>query len=325
MTIIPKLMESGLTGRGGGGFPTGKKWGIVKKAKGDKKYIVCNGSEGEPGVFKDRYILEKYPEEVIEGIKIALKTFPNSSAYIFLNKNYYKKFKTKLKSLTKNLPITLFKKTGGYLSGEETVLLNEIQKETKYEPRLKPPYPTQSGLFNQPTLINNVETFYYIAQVAKDKYKQTRFYSISGDIPNKGVFELPISWSAQKILKETGNFPAHPFFVQTGGGAMGEVLLPKELNQKVEGAGAIIIYDKKKTDSFKLMEKWAKFFLKGNCDKCVPCREGVYRINEMVRTRKIDCKILSDLFFVMEQTSFCPLGKGATLPFKSLCNKLQLL
>jgi NADH:ubiquinone oxidoreductase subunit F (NADH-binding) len=106
---------------------------------------------------------------------------------------------------------------------------------------------------------------------------------------------------------------------------MGEILLPKELNQKVEGAGAIIIYDKKKTDSFKLMKKWAEFFLKGNCDKCVPCREGVYRINEMVRTRKIDCKILSDLFFVMEQTSFCPLGKGATLPFKSLCDKLQLL
>ena len=118
MTIIPKLVKSGLIGRGGGGFPTGKKWGIVEKAKGDKKYIVCNGSEGEPGVFKDRYILEKYPEELIEGIKLALQTFPNSSAYIFLNKNYYSKFKTKLKSLTKGLPVTLFKKTGGYLSGD---------------------------------------------------------------------------------------------------------------------------------------------------------------------------------------------------------------
>lgn len=323
-SIIPKLIKSGLTGRGGGGFPTGKKWELVKKAGGKEKYIVCNGSEGEPGVFKDKYILQKHPEVLIEGIELALKELPNSSAYIFLNKEYYEKFKTKLKKLIRDLPIKLVKKKGGYLSGEETTLLNEIEKAERYEPRLKPPYPTQSGLYGCPTLVNNVETFYHVARIAKNEYKKTRLYTISGDVKHKGIYELPESHSVEKILKETDNYPKQSFFVQTGGGAIGGILLQKELNQKVGGAGAIIVYDKKKTDPFKLMKQWVKFFMEGNCDKCVPCREGLYRIHEMLKTKKLDKKILDELFFVMKETSFCPLGSWAYLPFKTLCEKLKL-
>ncbi len=323
-SIIPKLKKSGLTGRGGGGFPTGKKWELVKKAEGKEKYIVCNGSEGEPGVFKDKYILEKYPEMLIEGIALALKEIPKSKAYIFLNKEYYKKFKPTLAKLAKDFQIKFVKKKGGYLSGEETTLLNELEEAENYEPRLKPPYPTQSGLFGCPTLINNVETFYHTAQIAKNEYKKTRLYSISGDVKHKGVYDLPESHTAEKILKETDNYPKQAFFVQTGGGAIGEIFLQKELKQKVEGAGAIIVYDKKKTDPFKLMQKWSKFFMEGNCDKCVPCREGIYRIHEMLKSKKLDKKILDELFFVMKETSFCPLGSWAYLPFKTLCEKLKL-
>lgn len=319
--IIAKLKRADLLGRGGANFPTGLKWEAVKKEKADKKYIICNASEGEPMVFKDKFILENHAEDLIKGIKIALETIDNSSAYIYLNKKYYPKFKKNLEDLSRGLAITLFEKPEGYICGEETTILNVIEGK-RHEPRIKPPYPTQKGLFNCPTLVNNVETFYYIAKIAENKYDNTRFYSIEGDIKNKGVYEFPLDYSIEKILKTTNNYPDFEFFVQSGGGACGEILLEKELNKPVQGAGSIIVYDKKKTDLFSLMEKWADFFINGNCDKCVPCREGVYRVYEMIKKRKFDKKALKDISFSLERSSFCPLGKMTLVPFQTLINKV---
>jgi len=319
--IIAKLKKSKLIGRSGSGFPTWLKWQTVKKAKAKEKFIICNGSEGEPNVFKDGFILENYPKEIVEGIRIALETIDNSSAFIYLRKDYYQKFKEKLKILIGDLPITIFKKRGGYLGGEETVLC-EVIEGNKPEPRIKPPFPAESGLWGFPTLINNLETFYWVAKIAKEKYRKTRFYSIDGDVKNKGVYELPENWSISQILKKTKNWPDFDFFVQSGGGGAGEILLPKELNQPVKRIGGLIVYNRKKTNSFALMRKWTKFFLAENCDKCVPCREGVYRLAEMIEKEKIDKKILNDLFFVLEETSFCALGRGVVTPFKSLINKI---
>ena len=319
--IIKKLKESGLLGRSGSGFPTYLKWSLVKKERSTKKYIICNAAEGDPGTFKDGFILKNYPEEVIDGIKIALETIDNSSAYIYLRKDYYKKFGKTLKKLIKDAPIKLFKKTGSYLAGEETVVIAAIEGK-RLEPTIKPPYPTKSGLFGCPTIINNVETFYCVSKVKKGEYKKTRFYSISGDIKNKGVYEFPENLSIRKILKKTGNWPKFSFFVQVGGGAIGEILLPKELNQQVGGTGAIIVFNLKKTDPFALMKKWVNFFMKENCDKCTPCREGTYRMAQVIKSKKIDKKTLNDLFFVLEQTSLCALGKNLSLPFKSLIKKV---
>ncbi len=349
--IITKLKKSRLLGRGGAGFPTGLKWEMVNLKKAERKYIICNASEGEPNVFKDGFILANEPEEVIEGIKIALKTFTNSFAYIYLRADYYKKFKEKLEKLTKGLPIALFKKRGGYFAGEETAVIEVIEGK-RPEPRIKPPWPTQVGLWGCPTLVNNVETFYYVAKIAKGEYKRTRFYSISGEVKNGGVYELSENYSISQVLKETDNWPdfdpppfgssqqknnnrnldfrskitkrrAVDFFVQAGGGAIGEILLPEELNQSVKGTGAIIIFDPKKTKPFSLLKKWANFFLKENCDKCLPCREGAYRIGEMLKKEKVDKEILEDLFFVLEKTSLCSLGKGMVVPFRSLINKMR--
>lgn len=319
--IIAKLKEQNLTGRGGAGFPTWLKWQAVREAKAEKKYIVCNAGEGEPKVFKDGFLLENYPEEIIEGIKIALKTIDNSSAFIYLRKDYYQRFKKNLEKLAKGFAITLFKKTGGYLAGEETVLLQAIEGK-RLEPRLKPPFPTQVGLWGYPTLINNTETFYFVSQIAKDKYKKTRFFCVDGDVKNKGVFELPEDFSIERILKESNNLPDFDFFLQVGGRASGEILLPEELNQPVKGIGSILVFNQEKTDPFSLMEKWADFFLQENCDRCVPCREGVFRIKEMLKEKKIDKELLSDIFFVLEKTSLCPLGKGVSVPFKTLVDKL---
>jgi NADH:ubiquinone oxidoreductase subunit F (NADH-binding) len=319
--VLKKLKKSNLKGRGGAGFPVSLKWEMVKKNKASKKYIICNASEGEPGVFKDGFILENYPGELIKGIKIALEVMGNSSAYIYLRKDYCQKFRRKLNKLIGNLPIILSKKTGGYLCGEETTLLESIEGKRE-EPRAKPPYPPQSGLWEKPTLINNVETFYYVAQVARNNYKFTRFYSISGNIKNPGVYELPEKWTILRILKETDNWPRSKFFVQAGNGITGEILTLKELNQQVTGTGAIIIYNFKKTNPLSLMKKWANFFLDENCGKCVPCREGVYRINKTLNKKEIDKKLLKDLLFTLKETSFCPLGKSIATPFLSLIGKI---
>jgi NADH-quinone oxidoreductase subunit F len=320
--IISKLKKNNLLGCGGAEFPTALKWEAVKNQKAGKKYVICNGSEGEPGVFKDGFLLENHPKEIMGGVSLAMDAIGAQQAYIYLNKNYYKKFGAKLKKLAGKLPVIIFEEPVGYLGGEETVLLNCIEGEL-IEPRMKPPFPTQAGLFSCPTLINNAETFYHVFMINKGVYKNTRFYSVSGDVKKKGVFELQVDCSVSQILKETGNWPNSDFFVQVGGGASGEILLESELDgRRACGAGAIVVYDKKKTDLIGLMGKWAKFFMKENCDKCTPCREGIFRIAKMLEAGKLDMKIVDDLFFVLKETSFCALGKSAAVPFESLIKKV---
>lgn len=174
--LIEKIKQSGLTGRSGSGFPTGLKWQMVKEAKAEKKYVICNASEGEPLAKKDHYILNNFLPEIVEGIELALKAIPGQTAYIYINKDYYREFKNGLIDLTHSLPIELFQKPAGYLSGEETVLINNIEGKYPPEPREKPPFPTEKGLWQKPTLINNLETFYWVSQIAKNKYEKERFF-----------------------------------------------------------------------------------------------------------------------------------------------------
>ncbi len=319
--IIDKIEESGLVGRSGSGYPTGLKWKSVKNSVSEKKYIICNASEGEPGMFKDAFILENYPEEVISGMKIALEIMDGSSAYIYLNGNYYRKFKKILEDLSEGCPILLIERKGGYISGEETSIMEVIEGRPA-EPRIKPPFPTESGLWGYPTLINNVETFYWISKISKGEYLKKRFVCISGDINNGGVFEFSEDDKIADMLQKTDNFPDFDFFIQAGGGACGKIMLPKELKSSLLGSGSIIVYDRKKTDPYELMKKWIDFFLEDSCNKCVPCREGLYRISEMIKNKMIDNKEIDDIFFTLEKTSFCPLGKIATIPFKTLIQKI---
>ncbi|MDD4607098.1 MAG: NADH-ubiquinone oxidoreductase-F iron-sulfur binding region domain-containing protein [Patescibacteria group bacterium] len=321
--LISKIKQAQLCGRSGSGFPTGLKWEFVKQATSKTKYVICNASEGEPNVFKDKYLLENYPQEIINGIKLALKTVGAQQAYIYLNHDYYKLFKNKLTKLIGKNKIELFKKQGGYIAGEESVAIKNIQGDY-LTPEEKPPYPTQSGLYGCPTLINNVETFYAVSQIYQDKYNHTRFYSLSGDLPNPGVYEFDEKLSIKKILEQTNNYPKFDFFIKAGGGAIGSILLPKELKQPVLGSGAIIIYNKKKTDAFKLMHEWSQFLLQGNCDKCVPCREGLYRINELIENKNLDLKVWQDILNTMQLSSLCPLGQCAPQTFYDLIHKIIL-
>jgi len=319
--IIEKLKESGLKGRGGGGFPVGLKWELAKKAKGKVKYVICNASEGEPDVFKDGYILRNHLKEVIDGIALAMKTIGAETGYLYINSKYYEEMEENLRAEIGKRKIIIFEKKAKYIGGEETAICESIEGK-RAEPRRKPPFLTDCGLFNCPTLMNNVETFYYISKIAKGSYEKKRFYSINGDVENEGVYELPEEMTIFEALKKTGNYPAFDFFAQIGGGASGEIMIMEELNRPVTGAGSITIYNKKKTDVFALMEKWAEFFHLGNCDKCVPCREGAFRIYEMVKKRKLDYDILDSLFLSLRESSFCALGRGIPVPFISLIEKV---
>jgi len=320
--IILKLEKSGLSGRSGSGFPVWRKWQAAKKAKGEKKYVVCNASEGELGSHKDAFLLEEHADEVIEGIKLAMQTIGSDTGYIYLKKDYYDKFSEKLSKLTKGTGIILFKKPAKYIAGEETAICEVIEGKPA-EPRKKPPYITEKGIFGCPTLLNNVETFYYAAKVAKDEYKNTKFYSIVGDIKNPGTYELSEKANIIDILKETGNIPESPFFVKAGGGACGRILLERELKQPLCGLGSLIVYEMKKTNLISLAKEWIEFLESGNCKKCVPCREGLYRLKESIKEGRIDEALFKDLFFVLENTSFCALGRMAPSPFKDLLEKFH--
>jgi len=319
MDIISELKKSQLSGRSGSGFPTGLKWEMVKKNKADKKYIICNASEGEPLVFKDYYLLKNHFKEVLEGVNIALKTFKNSQAYFYFNPKYYNEFKNKLPKY-----IIPFKKEKEYIAGEETSIIEAIEGK-KPEPRKKPPFPVEVGLYGKPTLVNNVETFYYIYQISQKNYNQERFYCLEGDLKNKGVFELKDKLSIKEILEQTNNWPDFDFFVQSGGGACGEILLSQELEKPVMGNGSVIIFNTKKTNPYDLMKKWAYFFIHNNCDKCVPCREGLLRVFEILKKENLEDEALEDLLFVLEKTSFCALGKVSAIPFKSLIKKWKFI
>jgi len=332
MNTVNKIKKANLVGRGGGGFPTALKWEMVKKASGDKKYVICNASEGEPGVKKDGYVLENFGEKVIDGIRIAMDFLEDNNirnkkskcdvvGYIYINHQYYKKFGKKLNKIidsNKKYKIELFAKpiNSGYIGGEETSILNAIEGK-RIEPRLRPPFPTTNGLWDCPTLVNNVETFYNVSLTIVDEYEENRFYTVGGDCANSGVYELANKLTIEKILKETNNYPKFDFFVQVGGDASGEVLNSKQLNKPASGAGSITIYNTKKYKSKEIIKKWISFFVNESCGQCTPCREGVYRLNEIINSPEISWKLLEELLNNLDEASFCGLGNVVPVPIRS--------
>lgn len=321
--IIEKIEKAGLVGRGGGGYSTAKKWREVAKAAGNKKYVIVNASEGETGLFKDIHILTNYPDMVLKGVILALDCLRAKDAFFNLNKRYYRLLRLKLEPLIneyndKGYNIKIFVEEPSYIGGEETALLNAIEGK-RTEPRSKPPYPSIAGLYAKPTLINNVETLYNVARVAEGAYDKKRFYCLSGKLKNKGVHHLPDDWSVEKILKETGNYPGFEFFVQIGGGASGTVCDQGQIKDRLAtGAGAIEVFEKKKTDPRKLILRWLEFYQEESCGKCTPCRAGTYQLYEMVKANhEIPWPEMFEILETMEATSFCALGRSVIEPIRS--------
>ena len=335
-TFISRLAASGLCGRGGAGYPAAAKWEAVKAALGrsGRGYIIVNAAEDEPGVKKDAWVLEHGAAELVSGLEAALHYLgPDKiiKVYFFASRQYERLLAPGLaKVLAGRKHETLRQKwkffakpeRPAYISGEETAILNIIEGR-RAEPRLKPPYPTVSGLYHHPTLISNAETFYSAGLVAQGRYHGERLYTIGGDVKHRGVFSLPAAASAEEILRATHNYPEKDFFVIAGGSVCGEVWRSDQLQAPVEGSGLLLVMDGRQTKKRLLLERWLKFYEQESCGACTACREGTYRLRELFSQKDFDRRLFEDLLDNLESSSRCALGAGLAGIVKSLENNIK--
>ena len=359
--VINEITESGLRGRGGAGFPTGKKWLFTKQAEGDQKYVVCNADEGDPGAFMDRSILEGDPHSVLEAMEIAGYSVGADKGYIYVRAEYpiaVQRLRVAIDQareyglLGKNIFGTDFSfdieirlGAGAFVCGEETALLESIEGR-RGQPRVKPPYPANSGLWGTPTLINNVETYANItriilngakwyASIGTEKSKGTKVFALGGNVNNIGLVEVPMGTTLREIVFDIGGgIPNGREFkaAQTGGPSGG--CIPKEhLDTPIDyeslsnigsmmGSGGLIVMD----DS-KCMVNIAKFYLdftvSESCGKCTPCRIGTKRMLEILdrmcegKADEDDLYKLEKLALNIKKSAICGLGQTAPNPVLS--------
>lgn len=326
--LIKRIEEAGLRGRGGTGFPVYRKWQAVLDAPGDEKYVICNASEGEPGVKKDWELLDKFTNEVFDGMRLACDLIGAKKCWLNCNHYYLEKLRPKLeKQVTRMLEhnielILVEEKQDSYLGGESSVILNYIERKIVI-PRSKIYHATEKGLYGKPTLLNNVESFYDVAMVAKGEYDSMRLYTILGDIPNPGVYRYPVDMNVKEILEKTNNHPAPEAFIQIGGGACGEVRRGKDLKQPATGAGSIEVFPLETTPT-QMLIRWLEFFGKNLCGTCAPCRDGVPQLLKLIRENdELPWPEILEITEVQRTSSFCGLGKSIDTPVRSLYESLK--
>ncbi len=359
--VIEEIIESGLRGRGGAGFPTGLKWKFTRVSKGDEKYVVCNADEGDPGAFMDRAVLEGDPHAVLEGMAIAGYAIGARMGYIYVRAEYplaIQRLEIAIKQakelgvLGKNIfetdfsfDIELRMGAGAFVCGEETALIASIEGQ-RGQPRPKPPYPAQKGLWGKPTLINNVETLANIrhiilngaswfSSIGTEKSKGTKVFALSGNVRNTGLVEVPMGITLGELVYDIGGgIPNGKKFkaVQTGGPSGG--CIPRQfLNSPIDyeslkalgsimGSGGLIVLDEDTC-----MVNMAKFFLEfsieESCGQCSPCRIGLRQMYEILdRITKGEGKLedldrLEELGETIKATSLCGLGQSAPNPVLS--------
>lgn len=348
---LEEVKLSELSGRGGAEFSTGAKWELVMTQKSKEKYFICNLDESEPGTYKDRMIVENCSHLLLEGIIISALTIGAKKSYIYLNGNYekareilerailqateHKFLGAKILDSKYSLEIEIFSGAGAYICGEETALINSIEGN-RGEPKIRPPYPTEAGLFGKPTVVNNAETIVNIPWIIANGGKKylkfaTKLFVLGGAVKNRGVFEAPIGTTIKKAIDELGGGMqlGKEFWFAQVGGAAGKLYLEKELDAPVLGSGAILVVDKS-ANIHELLLSWTGFFRRESCGKCVPCREGTFRLNEIIE-RLADDKIadrdkiaIDDILWTLENTTFCPLGKFAAVAVRDAVSKLGI-
>ncbi|MDI1443699.1 NAD(P)H-dependent oxidoreductase subunit E [Polyangium sp. 6x1] len=355
------LETSGLRGMGGAGFPTGLKWKLVRKETARPKYVVCNADESEPGTFKDRVILDELPHLVIEGMAIAALVVGASEGIVFIRHEYGPERKNLARAiedarqcgalgpdaLGPGLPfdVRIAVSPGGYILGEETALL-ECLEDKRGEPRNKPPFPGQKGLFGQPTLINNVETLSYVPLIVKEgaeawKARGVRgsgglkFIALSGDVERPGVFQVPMGTTIGELIEQAGGTKGgRPILAIAPGGASSNFLRADAVDAPLDfdalqkrgsmlGSGAVLVVCEG-ADIVDLVTNVVTFFRNESCGKCVPCRVGTEKavtiLEEAVlgRGKKRHLAVLSELAETLADTSICGLGQVAIAPFLSV-------
>jgi len=359
---IATLKASGLRGMGGAGFPTGNKWEIVRNAPGKAKYIICNADESEPGTIKDRFIMESVPHLVIEGMIIAGLVTGAHHGILYIRHEYeepkevlqeeiercYRAGLLGKKVLGSDLTFDLeiFVSPGGYICGEESALLEAIEGK-RSEPRNKPPFPGTNGLWNQPTVINNVETFTFATAIlargadwfkaqGKNGTAGMKFVGISGDVESPGVFEVPMGTSysdliygnAGGILGSRKLLAFAPSGPSSGYLPASMVDLPLDWNAvaaagSMVGSGAIVVCAEGRC-MLDMALNAVRFYRNESCGKCVPCRLGSQKMVEMLtgwtegRSASTDRLVLDELSSAMKLTSICGLGQVVPVPIASV-------
>jgi NADH-quinone oxidoreductase subunit F len=360
-TSIEEIKASGLRGRGGAAFPTGQKIQMVHNSNADQGYIICNADEGEPGTFKDRYIMTHLPFQLIEGITIAAYLAGATKGYIYVRHEYDEPQEALRASLREaeaegllgknimgsdySLTLEVFSGAGSYLCGEETALLSSIEGR-KGRPRLKPPYPTEAGLWGKPTLIHNVETLtnlpkiltkgaQWFRSIGTADSHGTKLISLSGDVCWRGLVEVPFGTTFREIIEFYGGGikDGKALKAVNIGGASG-VLVPGELlDTPLEyeacaqagitiGSGAVFVLDETRS-IIENVQNRVHFFLHESCGKCTPCREGLRQSNLILNKLAVGQGQLKDIgnleryTHAMQDASFCGLGQAAGNSIKS--------
>jgi len=360
--VVAELKESGLRGMGGAGFPTGTKWDLVRKEAAHPKYVVCNADESEPGTFKDRVVLEEMPHLVIEGMALAGLVTGAERGIVFIRHEYVAERIALAGALEealrrgaigpdvfgtgKRFDVEIFVSPGGYILGEETALL-ECLEDKRGEPRNKPPFPGQKGLFGAPTLINNVETFSVVPKILLDgaaAWKACgvrgaaglKMFSLSGDVVTPGVYQVPMGTTIGELVALAGGVKdgKKVLAVAPGGASSnflrGDVAMDAPLDFKaladrgsMLGSGAVLVIAEG-ADIVDLAANVVAFFRNESCGKCVPCRVGSEKAVVMLENalaghgKKRHLALLPELSEALEQTSICGLGQVAIAPFLSV-------
>jgi NADH-quinone oxidoreductase subunit F len=348
--IVGQVKSSGLTGRGGAGFPTGLKWGFVPKdtVDGGLKYLVCNADEMEPATFKDRYLLEGDPHQLIAGMIIAAYAIGAQKAYIFMRWAYKRAEVFIRKAIAEaynagylgsnilgsgfNLDLYLHTSAGRYICGEETALLNSLEGK-RGVPRTKPPFPAVSGLFGRPTVVNNVETLCWIPHIVEKgsdwflklsltKEGGTKLYGVSGRVKKPGLWELPMGTPMREIIFNYAGGMQEGYKLRgvIPGGASTDFMIESHLDTKMDfasvreagsrlGTGTMVILDDK-TCPVAFIHNMIKFFAEESCGWCTPCREGLPWVQKILESFEKGSAKADDMDILEFHTDY--MGPGNT-------------
>lgn len=356
--VVDAMTRSGLRGRGGAGYPTGLKWATVAKAKGERKFVICNADEGDPGAFMDRSVLESDPHRVLEGMAIAAYAVGANQGYIYIRAEYslaINRLQTAIRQAQRfgilgsqifdsrfDFKIDIRIGAGAYVCGEETALMASIEGK-RGTPHPRPPYPAESGLWGNPTLINNVETYANVAPIIRkgaewfasigtEKSKGTKVFALAGKITNTGLIEVPMGTSLQQIVEVMGGGVPDDGVVkavQTGGPSGGCIPAsafdsPVDYESLTElgsimGSGGMIVMDES-TNMVDVARYFMEFCMDESCGKCIPCRVGTVQLYKLLtrisegEAGLADLELLEELCDMVKYTSLCGLGQSAPNP-----------
>ncbi|MFN8057799.1 MAG: NAD(P)H-dependent oxidoreductase subunit E [Vicinamibacterales bacterium] len=369
--VIREVTDAGLVGRGGAAFPSGRKWEAVARAAVRPHYLVCNADESEPGTFKDRVLMEEDPFAVIEAMTIAGVTTGCEVGFLYI-RGEYPRATARLRSAieqarTRGLlgddilgqggvrfDVELRRGAGAYICGEETAIFNSIEGY-RGEPRNKPPFPVQSGVFRKPTVANNVETLVNVLDIVLDGGQAfarigtkgstgTKLFCVSGDVAQPGVYEIPFGMTLRALLAMAGGVAdARPLRAVLLGGAAGMFVTPDELDMPLTfegaraagatlGSGVVLVFDDR-ADLEGCVLRIAAFFRDESCGQCVPCRVGTVRQEEALRrlqagrpvgSRAQDVALIDDMAQAMRDASICGLGQTASTAVQTAIRKFNL-